>query len=139
MCLAGTNQLPRKLVNQLLNAVGLDWDDQVSFNKLKDMVKLVPAMCCFMKYDTNKSGSLSHDEVEKIAKDLVDSRLANKGRRRRATAKLLVSSSRTEWVALARRWCTTLGSRTPAVLCRHKVINMCWPMQWKASCQGLDL
>jgi Ca2+-binding EF-hand superfamily protein len=90
VCSAGTS-FPKKLVNQLLEAVGLDWDSQVSFKKLMDMIKLVPAASAFMRYDTDSSGSLTREEVKVIAKQLQDSEIAHKGRKTRATLKLAVS------------------------------------------------
>lgn len=89
-CPAGCS-FPRKLVNQLLRAVGLGWDSQVSFNKLQRMMSLVPVASSFMQYDTNGNGSLAREEVKQIVKQLKDSEIAHKGRKTRATLKLAVS------------------------------------------------
>jgi len=83
--------VPPKLVNQLLDAVGLQWNSQVSFKKLQCMLRLIPVASSFMQYDTDSSGSLTRDEVTKIVKQLKASEIAHKGRKARATAKLLVS------------------------------------------------
>ena len=84
-------QVPRRLLNPLLSAVGLNWDGQVSFSKLMEMKELVPAVSCFMRYDVNSRGHLTNDELKRIAKDLEDHKVANKSRRRQAAAKLMVS------------------------------------------------
>ena len=78
-------------MNQLLSAVRLTWSDQVSFNKLRDIVRLVPAVSCFMKFDANSSGSLTTDELRKIAKHLQDQKMPLRSKSRKAAARLMVS------------------------------------------------
>lgn len=90
LCTVGIT-VPPKLVNQLLDAVDLEWDSQVSFRKLQEMLQLMPATSSFMQHDTDGSGFLTRAEVTRIVKQLKATEIAHKGRKTRATARLLVS------------------------------------------------
>lgn len=84
-------KFPRKLLNQLLQVVGLSWDSQVSFNKLMQIMCLVRPASSFMFYDKDCNGSLTREEVKRIVKEMADSEVAHRGRKARATLKLAVS------------------------------------------------
>jgi hypothetical protein len=90
-CSAGTS-VPPKLVNQVLDAIGLDWDNQVSFNKLMEIVDLLPAVSSFMKYDTDSSGFITRAEVKAVVRDMEAMQSAHQSGVWNTTNKLVVSA-----------------------------------------------